>query len=211
MRDEFAAIYAERSWHRRWGSGPGSNPMQLEPWIRTLAEVIAGEGVTRVADLGCGDWSFSVGVNWTGVDYTGVDVVPSVVAELTERHARDGVRFLQGDLLRDPLPQAELAILKDVLQHWPTRSILELVPRLAAYPLVLLVNDREIVRRRLSSPWRESTVVAPNQDIGVAGYRPLRLLDPPFRLPAERLLEFDMREGRTRFRKEVLLLRHPHR
>lgn len=211
MEREFSEIYARGEWHRTVGSGPGSDPGRVAPYLAILQEVLRREGVTRVADLGCGDWTLSSLVDWSGVDYVGVEVVPEVVEELNRRHARPGVRFVRADLTAGPLPEAELAIVKDVLQHWPNSLVAEFLPRLRCYPRVLITNDRRCWRRSWLPPFRLCDHVTPNVDTGVGGYRPLELRLPPFQVVAEDLGRFRLRDGMTHFEKEVLLLRHPHR
>src|SRR6185312_8202393 len=79
--------------------------------------------VRSVVDVGCGDWQLGSLVDWTGVAYTGVDVVPPVVEADRARYGREGVRFEAADALRDPLPTADLLLAKDVLQHWPNGDV----------------------------------------------------------------------------------------
>lgn len=207
MKREFADIYAEKRWHATIGSGPGSDPDRVAEYVRILNRVIREHGVRTVADLGCGDWSFSSQVDWSGVEYVGVEVVPEVVEGLNRRHARPGVRFVAADLTRDPLPHADLALVKDVLQHWPNRSVVDFLPRLNAYPLVLVTNDSRLLRRRWWHPFWFRDAIPANVDTTVGGYRPLRLRERPFGVSAEEADTFEMREGPFLFVKEVLLLK----
>ena len=55
--------------------------------------------------------------------YTGFDVVPSVISSIALR--RPGHTWICADVLHDPdlITSAEVLLIKDVLHHWPTSSI----------------------------------------------------------------------------------------
>lgn len=207
MTDRFREIYRSREWDPTFRSGPGSAPERNREYLAILRERIRRPGVRRVVDLGCGDWSLAREVDWGEVEYVGVDVVPELIDALRRRFGGPGVRFERRDLLRDPLPEGDLAIVKDVLQHWPNDAVHEFLPRLRAYPEALVTNDARIHTRgwRTLWLWRES--IPPNADTAMGGYRPLVLTEEPFSLPAERLARFPITVDRVRFLKEVLLLR----
>ncbi len=207
MTDRFREIYRTREWDPTHRSGPGSDPERSREYLEILRERIGRPGIRRVVDLGCGDWSLAREVEWGEVEYVGVDVVPELIDSLRRRFQRPGVRFERRDLLRDPLPPGDLAIVKDVLQHWPNAAVHEFLPRLGAYAEALVTNDARIHTRgwRTLWLWRES--IPPNVDTAMGGYRPLALTDEPFSLPAERLARFHLTVDRVRFLKEVLLLR----
>src|SRR5262245_29313321 len=110
----FDRIFSERVWGGESRSGPGSDPRRTRHYRALLARSCLQPAIRRVVDLGCGDWSSSRLMDWSGIDYVGIDVVPDLVERLTSQYARPGVRFLHGDATRMPLPDADLAICKDV-------------------------------------------------------------------------------------------------
>src|SRR5271165_5564077 len=71
----FQAIYREGAWGR--GSGPGSKPSNTIEY----RAFIEANGIQAVTDLGCGDWQFSYLIDWSGIEYLGLDLVPEVIAE----------------------------------------------------------------------------------------------------------------------------------
>jgi hypothetical protein len=93
------------------------------------------------------------------------------VSTLNETYGSDRVRFVQGDILECDLPPADLVILKDVLQHWPNDVIKRFLPRLGAFPHVLITNDNYECKRLNGEP-----------DENYGYFRPLALLEPPFEL-----------------------------
>lgn len=134
-----------------WGgnSGPGSCPVNAGPYLRWLELYIRLHRITSVIDLGSGDGRLARATDWGGASYRGLD--------------------LPDDIRSCALPPADLALCKDVLQHWPTADIQAMRRRLAAYPRVLITN--------CADPYDT------NQDIPMGACRALDLAAPPFRWP----------------------------
>ncbi|WP_186775577.1 class I SAM-dependent methyltransferase [Rubripirellula tenax] len=168
---------------------------------------MAREEIQSVVDIGCGDWSFSRNIDWSRVDYTGVDIVPSLSEELNREHGGDKIRFACADLTSDELPSADLCICKDVLQHLSNESVQKFLSgNLNRYRYALLTNDyRKMKRSRLNFLGKMREFQEPNSETTDGGSRPIRLTEAPFNLPAEQLVLFDMQIGRTLFTKETLL------
>lgn len=136
--DIFNDIYTRKNvWHR--GSGDGSLPQHAAPYMRFLSFFIDINGIRSVLDVGCGDWQFSRHLDWSKVDYTGVDV-SSVVLANTRTFEKPGVRFREMDASRDALPAADLLIMKDVMQHWSNDDIAAFLPKLGGFKFALLTN-----------------------------------------------------------------------
>jgi SAM-dependent methyltransferase len=187
----FATIYDRNTW--KFGSGVGSLPASVGPYMAFLARFMADNGVTSVVDVGCGDWQFSRLMDWSGVRYHGFDVVPAVVAANAARFGSEAIRF---DVIRSvaDLPQADLVLCKDVLQHLPLPEIEEYLAVFATrYRFALVTND-----------------ILPddhlNVEVGHGACRPLRLDLPPFSRSAPSLLRWEVRHGEDYSVKETRLL-----
>src|SRR4051794_3541455 len=114
----FQQIYETNYWG--FGSGHGSLPKLTRGYREFIARFIRENHITSVVDFGCGDWQFSRLIDWSGVDYLGLDVVPQMIEQHRTTFGRTGVRFdMCPDNLSD-VPPADLLLAKDVLQHWPT-------------------------------------------------------------------------------------------
>ena len=165
LRDAFRRIYSEREWGQ--GSGPGSSPANTIEYRAFIQRFIEANAVRTVTDLGCGDWQFSRFIDWSQVDYLGLDIVPEVVAQNRERFALPHIRF---DVLEaiDELPGGDLLLAKEVLQHLPNETI-------AAY----LTAIRQRYRFALMTNAIEPASLV-NQQIAPGGFRPIRLQNPPF-------------------------------
>lgn len=126
-------------------------------------------GVRSVVDLGCGDWQFSSRIDWSGIDYLGIDV-SKVVLETVRRHARPGVAFRALNAVTEPLPAADLLIAKDVLQHWSNADIHALLPKFRSFRYVLVTNG-----------FLPDEAERTNAEMAAGFfYRPVDLARPPF-------------------------------
>jgi SAM-dependent methyltransferase len=209
MSDRFVEIYQTGEWGSASRSGPGSTLERNQEYLRILSDTLGRTGASSVVDLGCGDWSFSRVVDWAGVDYTGIDVVPKLVAELNSSFATDTIRFIVGDSRVSNLPNADLLIAKDVLQHWSNEAVLDFLPHLNRFKYAILTNDLKILRKGFRSFWRYRSVCPANSETSMGGYRPLELAAAPFGLNVEHLAFIEMKDGPHLFVKEVVLWKNP--
>jgi SAM-dependent methyltransferase len=180
-REAFELIYAEGDWgkdeHGKGTSGTGSAMESTKLFRVFLQDFLAAHRVRSVVDAGCGDWQFSQAIDWTGIDYLGVDIVPSVIAANQRRFGAANVRFAVADIVRDELAPADLLLVKDVLQHLSHADIARFLSQLPRYRHVLIVNDVH-----------PGTLTAEPEDIGSGGYRQLDLTRPPHALQATKVM-----------------------
>lgn len=121
-----------------WGaatsvSGLGSEDPATAAIREALPALLQRFGVRSLLDAPCGD------AGWIGrirldVDYTGIDIVPSLIAANEERAARGELsgRFLVADITRDELPRADVILCRDCLVHLSFRNIDRAVARFRA-------------------------------------------------------------------------------
>lgn len=167
VRRAFEDIYREDKWTN--GSGPGSAPASTIEYRAFVERFIAENQIRDVTDLGCGDWQFSHLMDWSAVDYTGFDVVQSVIEKNRVLYANTNVKFETLDSV-DQLPGGDLLLSKEVLQHLPNQLILEYVDKIRRkYRFALLTNAIEPVE-------------SANRDIEPGDWRPLRLDRAPFHI-----------------------------
>ena len=174
----FDFIYGADLWEG--GSGAGSFPQATETYRSYLKEFMARHDVRSVVDVGCGDWQSSQLIDWTGIDYLGIDV-SSVVLNNTKRFARNGIRFIVGDARTIDLPEADLLIIKDVLQHWSNADIMAIIPKFGRFRYCLIANGATEQVRHLT-----------NADTPAGGYRPVDLSKPPFAVPGTFVLDYNV-------------------
>ncbi len=168
----FSRIYSRNEW--LFGSGEGSLPASTGAYRAFLQQFLHDYRIKSVVDAGCGDWQFSQLIDWTGIEYTGSDVVPDVIEKNQQTFAAPTIQFCCQDLLSEELPPADLLILKDVLQHLPFTAISRILSFAPHYRFVLVTND----------------AATANDDTIIGGYRALDLRLPPFSLPATEVLRY---------------------
>lgn len=186
----FGNIYQKNLWGG--GSGHGSQETSTTPYRELLKILLATGKFRRVVDLGCGDWKFSRLVDWSGVDYLGIDCVQSVIDANQRKYGRAGIRFEFADLLTYDPPECDLLIVKDVIQHWPASDILTWLERMNGRPLLIT-----------NTVWMAGEHEA---DIPMGGFRPLDVRLAPFNVTGQSLLEWDAIAGD---RKAVLWTGEP--
>jgi len=208
-KSQFERIYRTSEWGSRSRSGPGSLPELNFSYLGVLGSILDKFKIKSVVDIGCGDWTlYQSAFDWYSMDvsYIGIDVVPELVDRLNKLHGRDSVEFRCVDVFGPDLPEADLYILKDVLQHWSNDQIERFLPQLRRCRFALITNDVERCsgRRRL---FRKISRFLPfkHVDTSIGGYRPLRLQEPPFNLTARLIHKYSVDWGGTLFVKETLL------
>lgn len=180
----FDDVYTSGLWGRNAAgggtSGSGSSVKATALYRAFLQQFMADNGVTSVVDAGCGDWSFSQLIDWTGIDYKGYDIVASVVAQDQQKFAKPNIQFFEGDIIDSDLPPADLLISKHVMQHLPNADVQKfLAKQLPKYKHVLLTDGVD-----------RATLSAPNVDIAAGAYRTLDPTQPPFGIPGIKVLTY---------------------
>lgn len=175
MEDIFETIYSIREWEN--GSGPGSYPTATRPYRMLIETFIEWNGVREIFDLGCGDWQSSRYIDWGTARYIGIDCVKSLIDTNNRKFSEDNVHFMHCDILDIvEYPESDLAIVKDVFQHWIFEDIKNAIERLRSFKYVIFTNCKS----------------EENYDLGVTGpFHPLNMARPPFSLDVVTLLEWD--------------------
>ena len=172
--EAFRQILQTNHWGAANRSGAGASIDQAATVLSHLASVIDQFRVRTLLDVPCGDFAWMRYLT-ADVDYTGGDVLPELVRANQEQWGGPRRRFVTLDLLKDPLPEADLLLCRDCLVH------LSLDSARAA-----LANIRQS-----QCKWMLTTTFpecAANEDIVTGDWRPLNLQLAPFHLPAPRLL-----------------------
>lgn len=122
MRSEilWSDFYERNRWRGRESrSGRGSDRDQTKIIERAIPAVVKETGAKTVLDLPCGDFNWMQGIEFPeGVEYSGADVVPGVIAA-NRQISKGAVIFFWHDIVEDPLPPrgADLIICRDLLGH----------------------------------------------------------------------------------------------
>ena len=172
----FDFIYANNIW--KSGSGPGSSKHATRDYRKFLQDFLRTNDIRTVVDVGCGDWQFSQHIDWTGIDYLGVDV-SKIVASSLSRFCSENIRFAALDAVNERLPAADLLLVKDVLQHWSNNSILQFLTKLPEFRYALITNG-----------FPPANSLMTNQNIFEGEWRPVELRAAPFNVPGVYIFSF---------------------
>jgi SAM-dependent methyltransferase len=170
VSERFASIYRSGVWKHRAGqqsaSGFASELASTGAARAELPSLLAALGCRRLRDVGCGDWNWMRHVRLE-CDYLGIDIVPSVI-QANAAFKRPGVDFRTLDAISEPLPEADVALCRDVLFHLSF-----------ADAQAVLTNIRRSAR------WLVATTDAMwfNSDIRSGDFRVVNLCRRPYRLP----------------------------
>lgn len=127
-RDNFAGLDLAARFERiektnLWGavssvSGLGSEDLATAAIRSALPPLLQRLGARSLLDAPCGDAGW-IGRMRLDLDYTGVDIVPSLIQANNQRVARGELigRFLAADITRDALPHADVILCRDCLVH----------------------------------------------------------------------------------------------
>jgi hypothetical protein len=115
----FTQIWRENRWlDGESRSGPGSNFDQTEVLRAGLADVVKELSTRSLLDVPCGDFHWMKEVRFSpDFVYTGGDIVAPLIKANNERYGDEIRSFKQIDILRDPLPKADLILCRDCLVH----------------------------------------------------------------------------------------------
>lgn len=139
----FNEIYERNRWGGRRGafcSGSGSSPEHAESYSRVVRAFIAEHQIGHVVDLGCGDFRIGAELAAGGVRYTGVDIVPALIESNRRLYGGDRVRFECLDIIEDVLPEGQLCLIRQVLQHLSNAQIARVLHNVAKYPYVIVTE-----------------------------------------------------------------------
>jgi hypothetical protein len=144
--DAFTEIYRNKLWGYMEGeqyfSGPGSIAGFIEPYVDWLCCFIREHKIDTIVDLGCGD--FRVGrriCDATSVNYIGADIVPDLIAYNQFRFSNDKISFKCINILEDSLPEGDVGLLRQVLQHLSNEQISQVLANCIKFPHLIITED----------------------------------------------------------------------
>jgi SAM-dependent methyltransferase len=137
---------------------------------KQLAEVLINLKVRSILDAGCGDFNWMKEFSLENVDYLGIDIVPDVIEHNNAKYASGNTRFLCADLTNTVLPEVDLILCREILQHLPLEDALRVIRNLCRSGSSYL----------LTTCYPLTTV---NHDIVAGDWLAINLLRPPFNFP----------------------------
>jgi len=146
----FSEIYERNTWgggapDARYSSGPGSMPEVTRPYENFVLAILKRDPtLTRLVDIGCGDFQVSDRILRRAtrpIGYIGCDIASNVIAYNRERHTRPGVEFRCLDVTRDPVPDGDIVTVREVFQHLSNDRIAAALANLARTYRLAIVTE----------------------------------------------------------------------
>jgi hypothetical protein len=152
MEQIFSSIYKRCAWgtnenpNYAGSSGDGSTPEYNQEYINFIKNFITENKITSVSDAGCGDWRLGSAIFLdTDIEYTGYDVYSELIRYLNTEYIKPNLNFVQLDIFnrREEIKNADLLIIKDVMQHWDdntTENFVNWITQTNKFKFVLITN-----------------------------------------------------------------------
>jgi glycosyltransferase involved in cell wall biosynthesis len=183
VEQAFTRIHRHAVWGRDADGnphpGPGSTIENTQQYREFIQAFLKQHNIHSVVDIGCGDWSFSKAMDWSGIQYIGYDIVPSIVENNSEQYAGDSIRFIHADAITADLPKADLLLCKDVLQYLPNDDIAQLIKQFSKFSYCLITNDLDTAHPQNA-----------NRDTQYGRLHYLDLSAPPFCVDGKNVLTY---------------------
>jgi SAM-dependent methyltransferase len=126
LKSVFEEIYAQNAWGGEKGSfysGAGSNGSVAEDYAALIKRFIAEREIKSVLDIGCGDFRVGAAFVSPDVQYVGSDIVGLLIERNQREFGCATIAFTCLDAVNDELPDAELCLIRQVLQHLTNAEI----------------------------------------------------------------------------------------
>ena len=140
----FTAVYRARMWGdgEVFDSGSGSRGEPADQYASLIRSMVRDFGVRSAVDVGCGDFRVAERFADCLADYVGLDIVGPVVDRNTARYGRPGISFSRLDAAREQPPDADLCLIRQVLQHLSNEQIAGILAQCRKYRLVVVSEHR---------------------------------------------------------------------
>lgn len=120
----FTEIYKSNFWGGQDSvSGTGSDIIQTRTIRKEFTSVCREYRIASILDIPCGDFHWMQHFDFGHIDYTGADIVKEVIQRNAEKNGKNGVRFMNVNLLTDQLPTVDLIFCRDCLVHFSFEDI----------------------------------------------------------------------------------------
>jgi SAM-dependent methyltransferase len=208
----FQGAYGRAQWGLEEGaqffSGAGSRGACADSYAECITRILQSQSrdsdrPLRIVDLGCGD--FAIGRRLLAaadnITYLGCDIVP----ELIQAHSAVGhdsrARFQVVDIVGGDLPEGDICLVREVLQHLSNADVGRVLKKLDQYEQVVVTEARPAILEGAPNPDKPSGPGV-RWDWRTGRGRGIELDQPPFNLRVEEICR-----GRHNDLEEVVTFR----
>ena len=147
--NSFDKIYEKNIWG---SSGTGSKYTRDNiKYIKYLNDMIKDKNIKNICDFGCGDFEIMKHLDFQHINYTGIDIVKSVIDNNNDKFKKENINF---KINQDIITKYDLVVIKDVLQHHEDKYVEELLSQLINdNKYVLCINGFKFLRKPNKNNW----------------------------------------------------------
>lgn len=171
-KDVFTQKYKHNLWKSEESiSGTGSEIRQTELLITELNNLLKKLEVTSLLDIPCGDFNWMQKVELSNINYIGADIVEELILKNRLKFGETKNRKFQViNLITDPLPKADMVLVRDCLVHLSFKDIQK------ALNNIQLSGAKYLLLTTFTNHTK-------NFDIVTGAWRPLNFQKRPFNFP----------------------------
>ena len=142
VKQVFTRVYEQHQWGGtdEYCSGSGSSELNASRYAAVVKLLIKEKGISTVVDLGCGDFVVGRALLTDGVRYIGIDIVDGLVRKNQEEYGDVNTSFMYLDILSDQLPDGDICLIRQVLQHLSNTQIALVLRKTRKYSYVLVTE-----------------------------------------------------------------------
>lgn len=118
LQSKFTHVYRENIFGGKESrSGEGSNLVQSAIIRQEIPNIVKAYNISTFLDAPCGDWHWMSTVDLGVQKYIGVDIVGDLIDKNNQEFGNSVFSFRRVNLVKDPLPKADLIFSRDCLVH----------------------------------------------------------------------------------------------
>ena len=171
LTNVFSEIYRTNAWRDPESvSGRGSTLARTNVITSQLPVLLQELNADSLIDAACGDFNWMRYVDLGSIKYTGLDIVPALIARNRQLYQTDQRTFAVQDITKDRLPDADVILCRDCLIHLSFKSIKAAISNFKKTSAIYLLCTTH-------------STVTKNTDCPDGSWRNINLLLPPFNFP----------------------------
>jgi SAM-dependent methyltransferase len=176
-------------------SGPGSTLEETKVLREKIRSLVIEKNIKSVVDIPCGDFHWMKEIVSSFESYTGGDIVDEAIKTNNEKYSSSNINFINFDLINNPIPDADLLIVRDVIGHLPLEDGKKVIKNILKSNCKYLLSTTWA--KKTDSGWEicgPNDIHRENEGVNYGRFYPVNLMSAPFNFPLPELcLEEDVR------------------
>jgi len=169
--ETFKEIFQSNHWSNKESvSGSGSADQQTREISRQIPILVEELGIKTFLDVPCGDYNWFSKMELNLDAYIGGDIIADIIDKNNNQFGGEHCTFIQIDLIKDTLPQADMVFCRDCLVHLSHHDIHKVINNLKQSTIAYFLTTT-------------FSACDENKDIVTGDWRIINLEKAPFNFP----------------------------